>query len=205
MVAGRGGAVLQPAKKVQMRTRTARVGGRACTLGARTPLGLLLGTRLKPRLRDYGSCGRAAADSSSLYVVAVAGQAERGRGGWVYKVGRRVPGTGAGDPSSRVRAGARLLWFWCEQDIRGGCQRTLQVQPERRKATPGQSLRVTVRGFDDNGRGTLVEGATVRLGASTAITGPDGVATVTVPVRGGRVTAERDGMIRSFPVGVTAS
>jgi hypothetical protein len=125
---------------------------------------------------------------------------ERGLGGWVYKVGRRVSTLGAADTSGPpLRRGSRVLWFWCVRA--GACQRTLEVRPERTAAAPGEALRVTVRGYDDQGRGVLVEGATVRLGGATAVTGSDGAAVVTVPSAPGRLslTAARPGMVRAFP------
>jgi hypothetical protein len=205
MVVARDDALMSAAKKVSLRPRTAKVTGRRCAVAGSTALSGLLGTGLAVRLRDYGSCGSAAPDSSGLYVVAVNGQAERGRGGWVYKIGRRAPSIGAADPAGRVRKGRRVLWFWCEQTSAGGCQRTLEVVPERRRAAAGSSLRVVVRGYDNNGRGVRVAGATVRLGPASAVTGSDGVATLTVPAGAGRLTAQRSGMIRSFPVKVSAS
>jgi hypothetical protein len=64
---------------------------------------------------------------------------------------------------------------------------------------------VTIRGYDDSGRGAPVAGALVRLGAAQALTGADGVATVTAPAAGVlRVTAEHAGMVRSFPERVVA-
>ncbi len=61
-----------------------------------------------------------------------------------------------------------------------------------------------MRGYDDNGRGVAVAGALVRLGGAQALTGADGVATVAAPAARGavRVTAERAGMVRSFPARV---
>jgi hypothetical protein len=60
---------------------------------------------------------------------------------------------------------------------------------------------VTVRGYDDQGDGRAVEGATVRLGAASAVSGPDGVAVLTVPAETGtlELAAERDGLIPAFP------
>ena len=55
-----------------------------------------------------------------------------------------------------------------------------------------------VRGYDDQGKGVDVEGATVRLGSATAVTGPDGVALLTV-IDGGRLEAFKDGLVRAFP------
>ena len=121
-----------------------------------TPLAALL--RSKPGsvgLRDYGSCSRRRASSSGqLYVRSIRGDRERGRGGWVYKVGRRLGTAGAADTSGpfgrgRLRTGARLTWFYCLL-TRGSCQRTLTL-----KATPlgGGVVAVTVRGYDDEGRG----------------------------------------------------
>ena len=65
---------------------------------------------------------------------------------------------------------------------------------------------MTVRGYDDNGRGVPVAGALVRLGGAQALTGADGVASVTAPEvpSAVRLTAERAGLVRSFPVRVIA-
>ena len=73
--------------------------------------------------------------------------------------------------------------------------------PRAPTVAPGAPLRVTVRGYDDNGRGVAVAGALVRLGGAQALTGADGVAMVTAPGAPGalRATAEHDGMVRSFP------
>jgi hypothetical protein len=194
--------VVRDARDVRLKERKVKVGGRSCRVGARTPLSVLAATRLKLGIRDYGRCGRRPRDAVGLYVTKVAGERERGRGGWVYKIGRRAPSIGAADVSRRLRGGDRVLWFWCEQDDTGGCQRTLETQPDRTAALPGETLRVTVRGYDDQGRGVAVEGATVRLGSATAVSGPDGVAVLTV-VDGGRLEAEKDGLVRAFPREVT--
>ena len=60
---------------------------------------------------------------------------------------------------------------------------------------------MTVRGYDDAGDGVPVAGATVQLAGASAITGPDGVATLTVPAATGRqeLIATSPGMVRSFP------
>jgi hypothetical protein len=202
MVVGKA-RVLRDAADVRLKERTVKVGGRRCRVGARTPLSVLAATRLRLGIRDYGRCGRRPRDATGLYVTKVAGERERGRGGWVYKIGRRTPSIGAADLSGRrLRAGDRVTWFWCEQDDSGGCQRTLDARPERTTAAPGESLRVTVRGYDDRGKGVAVDGATVRLGSATAVSGPDGVAVLTV-VDGGRLEATKDGMVRAFPREVT--
>ena len=202
MVVGKERVLRQPAD-VRLKERTVKVGGKRCRVGARTPLSVLAATRLKLGIRDYGSCGKRPRDAAGLYVAKVGRERERGRGGWVYKVGRRVDSAGAGDLAGRrLRGGQRVLWFWCEQTSSGGCQRTLEATPERTTAAPGETLNVTVRGYDDNGRGVLVEGATVRLGSATAVTGADGVAVLTV-AGGGELRAEKDGMVRAFPRQVT--
>ena len=202
MVVGKERVLREPAD-VRLKARTVKVGRKRCRVGARTPLTVLAGTGLRLAIRDYGACGKRPRDAAGLYVAKVGRERERGRGGWVYKVGRRVDSAGAGDVDGRrLRGGQRVLWFWCEQNDSGGCQRTLEVVPERSSAVPGETLPVIVRGYDDNGRGVPVEGATVRLGAATAITGADGVAVLTV-VDGGALEAEKDGMVRSFPREVT--
>jgi hypothetical protein len=198
--------VLHTAGEVRLAGHTVRVGGRRCAIHRSTPLAALLATRLTVRLRDFGSCGRSVRDSGQLYVSRIGREREGGRGGWVYKVGRRAGSAGAADPAGpfgngRLRAGQRVLWFWCELGSTDGCQRTLEARPDRRRAAPGETLGVTVRGYDDNGRGVAVEGATVRLGAVEAVTGADGAATLTVPAQTGalQLTATRDGMVQAFP------
>jgi hypothetical protein len=190
--------VLREATDVRLKERSVKVGRRTCRVGAKTPLAVLAAARLKLGIRDYGRCGRRPRDATGLYVAKVAGERERGRGGWIYKVGRRAPSLGAADVGRRLRDGERVTWFWCEQDDTGGCQRTLEAQPDRTAAAPGETLTVRVRGYDDLGKGVAVEGATVRLGSAIAVTGPDGVAVLTV-VDGGALHAEKDGMIRAFP------
>jgi hypothetical protein len=206
MVVGKS-RVLRDAGPVKLRSRSVRVAGRRCAVGRATPLSVLAGTRLRLRLKDYGACGRSPADAGALYVTQVGPDRRGGAKGWVYKVGNRAGTTGAADPSGpfgtgrRLRAGQRLLWFWCTQDRGQQCQRTLDARPERSAVAPGAPLRVTVRGYDDNGRGVPVEGATVRLGGTEAVTGADGVAVVTAPSAAGaaRLTAQRDGRVRAFP------
>ena len=203
MVVGKERVLRAPAD-VRLKVRTARVEGRRCRIGARTPLSVLLATRLPLGLRDYGHCGRRPRDAAGLYVTRVKREREKGRGGWVYKVGRRTPSLGAGDPMSRLRDGRRVTWFWCEQNATGGCQRTLEARPDRTTAAPGETLTVTVRGYDDQGRGIAVEGATVALGSATAISDAAGAAVLTVPAELGehRLEATRDGLVRAFPVEV---
>ena len=203
MVVGKS-RVLREAGPVRLNARSERIGGRRCSVGRATPLSVLAGTRLALRLRDYGACGRSAADAGSLYVRAIGGERARGAAGWVYKVGRRVGTTGAADPSGpfgrgRLGRGARVLWFWCAQTGGEACQRTLEVSSAGSVAAGGM-LVVRVRGYDDNGDGVPVAGATVRLGPATAVTDAAGVAQVVAPGTGGyRITAERDGMVRSWP------
>ena len=202
--------VLQSPREVTLKTRTEKVGGRRCRIGGATPLAALLGTRLRVGLRDYGSCGRATRDAGGLFVRRVGAEANRGRDGWVYKVGRRAGTAPAGDPSGpfgsgRLRDGQRVLWFWCLLGEQDSCQRTLEVAPATKTVAPGGSLRVTVRGYDDSGRGVAVEGDTVTLGTSSATTDASGAATLTAPATAGdaRLGAEREGMVRAFPREVT--
>ena len=114
---------------------TVKVGGKRCAVGRATPLAALLGTGLRVRLRDYGSCGRRTRDA----------------GGAVRDAGRRASATGAATAGS-TRSGARparpappirrarsataacapatgVTWFWCGCGALGRCQRTLEVTP----------------------------------------------------------------------------
>jgi hypothetical protein len=197
--------VLRAPSEVRLKIRTLRVEGRRCRIGAATPLSVLVATRLPLGLRDYGHCGKRPRDAAGLYVTRVRREREKGRGGWVYKVGRRTPSLGAADLTRRLRDGQRVTWFWCEQDDAGGCQRTLEARPDRTTAAPGETLSVSVRGYDDQGRGIAVEGATVTLGSATAVSDATGTAVLTVPAQPGeqRLEASRDGLVRAFPVEVT--
>jgi hypothetical protein len=207
MVVGKS-AVLAGQQRVALKARTARVAGRRCAIGSATPLSALAGTHVSFRLKDYGACSRSARDAGALYVRQIGPDRESGRDGWVYKVGNRAGSTGGADPSGpfgtgrTLRDGQRVLWFWCVKDAADFCQRTLAVKPARRASAPGAPLRVTVRGYDDNGAGVPVEGATVRLGDATALTGADGVATLPAPAAAGgyRVRAEKPGLVPSFAV-----
>jgi hypothetical protein len=92
MVVGKD-EVLRAPRAVTLRARTVRVGSKRCAVARNTPLAALLGTGLRVRLRDYGSCGRRARDSGSLFVRQVGSERNRGRNGWVYKVGRKAGAT----------------------------------------------------------------------------------------------------------------
>lgn len=203
--------MLRAPKDVRLKQRTVKVAGRRCRVGARTPLSVLAAARLPLGIRDYARCGRDPRAAGGLYVAKVGREREKGRGGWVYKVGRRAGTAGAADPAGsfgtgrQLRHGQRVTWFWCEMQASGSCQRTLEVRPDRRTARPGEALRLTVRGYDDFGRGVAAAGAAVRLGSATATTDTQGVAVLTVGPQTGRLrlTATRAGLVRAFPVTVT--
>jgi len=203
-------AVLAGPERVALKPRSARVAGERCSIGRATPMSVLAGSGVPFRLKDYGACSRRARDAGSLYVSKVGPDRGRGSDGWVYKVGDRAGSAGAADPlgpfgtGRGLRRGQRVLWFWCVKDAQDLCQRTLEVTPAGRAVMAGRPLRVTVRGYDEAGSGVPVRSATVRVGDATAITGADGVATLTAPAAGSySVQAERTGMVVSFPVGIT--
>jgi hypothetical protein len=207
MVVGKSRVLAGP-QRVTLKPRTAKVGGKRCSIGTATPLSALASTRLRFRLTDYGVCSRRPADAGSLYVKSVAGERAKGSDGWVYKVGRRAGSGGAADPAGpfgtgrKLRTGDRVLWFWCVKDRADSCQRTLEATAGA--ASAGSPLRVTVRGYDDAGKGVAVAGATVRLGGASAVTGADGVASLTAPPAGRyRLRAEKPGTVPSFPSKVT--
>lgn len=191
--------VLRAAPAQRLKPARVRVGHRSCAVAAATPLALLARSGVRLGLRDYGACGRRTRDAASLYVARAGPDRERGRNGWVYKLGRRQPSRGAGDPGVRVRAGARVLWFYCVMGARG-CQRTLEVRPAARTVAAGAPLPVTVRGYDDRGRGRPVAGATVTLGPARTVTGADGTAVLTAPAASASLAlvATRPSMVRSF-------
>jgi hypothetical protein len=191
-------------RRVSTRGLKVRVGHRRCAVPARTALATLV--RARPghiRLRDFGACSRRAADASGLYVAAIGRERERGHGGWVYKVGRKAAPAGAADPagpfgSGRLRSRQRVLWFYCLRA--GNCQRTLAVRVTERTGT---DVAVAVTGYDDDGKGKRVAGATVHLDGATALTGPEGVAHLTAVDGRHRLFAEKRGLVRSFTERIT--
>lgn len=190
-------------KVAQRRVRAAavrvRVGGRRCAVARGTALAALLRSRPGPiGLTDYSRCTRRARDAGGLYVRSIRTERARGLSGWVYKVGRRLATAGAGDPSGsfgsgRLRARQRVTWFFCR--IRqASCQRTLEAKS---RAVSG-GLTVSVRGYDDDGRGIAVQGATVRAGAATALTDAAGRATLAIEPGSYLVRAVKRGLVASF-------
>jgi hypothetical protein len=191
-----GDAVTRTVAAKQVRVR---VGGRRCTAGEGTALAALVRSRVgRLGLRDYGSCSTRARDSAGLFVSSIRGERNRGQDGWVYKVGNRGATAGAADPSGafgrgRLKRGQRVTWFFCRLRD-GGCQRTLGLEA---RVEPG-AVSVTVRGYDDEGRGVPVAGATVSAGPVSAVSGADGSARLALPAGRHRLVAEKDGLVRSF-------
>lgn len=190
--------------RVSSRGVRVRVGRRRCAVGSGTALAALV--RARPgriRLRDFASCSGRASDAGGLYVAAIGRERERGTGGWVYKVGRKAATAGAADPSGpfgsgRLRRGQRVTWFYCLRA--GDCQLTLEL---RARVEAGAAV-VTVRGYDDDGKGRPVAGATVAGGGASALTDAQGRARL-APKRGRHLLhAQKRGLIRSFdePVAV---
>jgi hypothetical protein len=197
MVVFRGGDAVT--KTVRAKQVSVKVGRRRCAVGEGTALAALVRSDVgKLRLRDYGSCSARPRDGSGLFVRAIGPDRNRGQDGWVYKVGRRGATAGAGDPSGpfgrgRLRSGQRLTWFYCR--LRGGgCQRTLELSAEGK---PG-AVSATVRGYDDEGRGIPVEGATVSASGVSGVTAADGSVRLALLSGTHRIVAEKDGLVRSF-------
>jgi hypothetical protein len=186
-------------KTVSTRPTTVRVAGHRCTTGRATALAALVRSRPgELRLRDFGSCSLRARDGGGLFVNAIGDDVNRGQNGWVYKVGRRAATAGAADPSGpfgrgRLRNGQRVTWFYCRLRSRG-CQRTLEL---RVRTEPG-ALVASVRGYDDEGQGVAVEGASVVAAGSSALTNAAGEARLALAPGRHRVVARKEGAIRSF-------
>jgi hypothetical protein len=186
-------------EQVTARKVLVRVGRTRCAAGTGTALAALVRSHVgRLRLRDFGSCSRRPRDGAGLFVSAIGRDRNRGQDGWAYKVGRRGATAGAGDPAGafghgHLRSGQRVTWFYCR--LRGGgCQRTLEV---RARAQPG-GLLATVRGYDDEGHGALIEGARVSAGGATALTGAEGRARLTLGAGRYRVVAAKERLVRSF-------
>jgi hypothetical protein len=193
LVVFRNGSAVQ--KRVTASQVGVKVGKKHCTVGAGTPLAALFRSRIGTiQLHDYGSCSSKPQDATALYVRRIRKDGAKGLNGWVYKVGNRASTAGAGDPAGRVKSGARVTWFYCHMGS-GGCQRTLGAKG---KALGGGQVRVTVRGYDDNGKGRAARGAIVHVGSATATTDSHGVATLTVAPGTRKVYAQGKGLVRSF-------
>ena len=198
--------VLHAPSDVRLKVRKVKVAGRRCRVGAATPLSVLVATRLRLGLRDYGRCGRRPRDAAGLYVTRVRDEREKGRGGWVYKVGRRTPSLGAADLTKRLRDGQRVTWFWCEQDdtrrlpanARGaaGAHRRGARRGAHRHRARLRRLRPRDRDRGSDGAARLGDGGLGRRRRGRA----HGAGR-----RAGeqRLEATRDGLVPAFPVEVT--
>jgi hypothetical protein len=197
LVAFKSGRVVE--KGVRASATRVRVEGRRCAVGAGTALASLVAARPgRIGLADYGSCTTRPRDAGGLYVRSIRSERARGLSGWVYKVGRRLATAGAADPAGafgngRLRAGRRVTWFYCR--IRNAsCQRTLGAAPEGEAG----GATVTVRGYDDDGKGVPVAGATVSTGGAQAVTDAAGRATLALAPGAYRVRAHKRGLVPSF-------
>jgi hypothetical protein len=194
MVVGRTRTLSRPAI-VRPVGRTIRIGRKRCPVPAATPLAGLLAARESVQVTDAAGC-----DPTAMFVTRVGSEANRGIAGWEYKVGAASPSFGAGDPAQRLRTGAHLLWFWCVRAT--ACQQTLGLASPSATPVRGASFTVTVLGYDDNGRGRPVVGASVRLGGEVVRSGTGGLATLTAPAAPGRygIAASKPGLVPSFPL-----
>ena len=186
-------------KRVSTRALKVRVRGRRCSAGSRTALAALV--RSHPgriRLRDFGTCSARAADASGLFVSGIGRNRNKGRDGWVYKVGKRAATAGAADPagpfgSGRLRAGKRVTWFYCRLES-GGCQRSLGLKFKSEL----DSISAIVSGYDDEGRGAREPGATVVVDGTEVEADANGVAQLVLGEGTHSVFARKEGRVRSF-------
>jgi hypothetical protein len=184
MIAWADGGVTGPRTLTLSSLRVGR-----CSLGAGLPIAVLRGFG-KP-FRTEGSC-------EALYVSQVGRDRERGQAGWVYKVGRRLPGVSSSSSRARVRSGAHVTWFWCRRAA--ACQRTLSTSVRSR----GGRVTVRVMGYDDRGHGKRIAGASVRVrrpGRTFSVrTGRRGTATFRTR-RGYRIRlgARKHGLVPAYP------
>ena len=176
------------------------VGSRTCAVPGGTPLAVLLRSHVgRITLHDYGSCSSKSADAAGLYVRKIRNDAAHGANGWVYKVGHATAPAGSADPTGpfgngSLKPGARVTWFFCHMGA-NGCQRTLDITKVR--PVGDGSVHVTVKAYDDRGRGKPAVGATVYTGGTSAKTDARGVATI---VPSGHLFAAKRGAVRSFAI-----
>ena len=205
LVAFRDGSAVE--RSVRAYAASVRVRRRTCRVGAGTPLAALLRSRVGPLgVRDYGRCGARAVDAGGLFVFRLGADRNAGADGWVYKVGNRLATAGAADPDGpfgrgRLRRPSEVTWFYCRMDATGSCQRTLAVTP---RVVAAGTVEVTVRAYSDAGHAIAGAGATVHLGAASAVADEAGLARFEA-VRAGRhrAWAAREGAVRSFTRAVT--
>jgi len=185
---------------VRARKASVRVGRKHCTVPAGTPLAALVVSRAaKIGLHDYGSCSRRPRDAGGLFVRSIGPDVNRGADGWVYKVGRKLGSADAADPSGPfghglLKSGSEVVWFYCHFTD-GSCQRTLAFT---RVAAAAGSVQVSVRAYDDRGRGVPAAGATVHVDGATALTGADGRATVAAAAGSHQLWVDQASRIPSF-------
>ena len=194
MVAGKQ-RVLRAAKPVKLvEKRRVKVGGRRCTVAGATPLGVLAGTSLALRVRDYGSCGRRAGRRRAAVRDAHRRRAQPrpGRLGLQGRPqGRPRPGR-ATAPAGACAAATGCCGSTAARSAPAAASarsRPRPTGPPRRRA---RRVRVTVRGYDDQGRGVAVPGATVRLGSATATTGRGRRRRSSPSPAAGRLALDRD-------------
>jgi hypothetical protein len=194
--------------KVRANATTVKLGGKRCAVGAGTPLAALVAGKAGTlRFKDYGACGKRAADSGGLYVRAIRNDVARAEDGWVYKVANKAAPAGAADLSGPfghglLRSRQRVTWFWCDQQPGvEGCQRTLELKVT---STAEHAASVRVRGYDNAGKGVDVEGATFVVdGQGVPVTSDaSGNASLTLTPGPHSLVAIKPGLVRTFPVEV---
>ena len=72
----------------------------------------------------------------------------------------------------------------------------MPAHARRARARRGRQQRVTA--YDDEGRGSRLQGARVHAGSQTAETDANGVATLSLSAGNHRLYAEKRGYVRSF-------
>lgn len=124
---------------------------------------------------------------------------------WTLWVNDKSSQTGICD--TELQAQDRVLFFICQSDpVTFNCSNTpLGVQAPATART-GSPFSVKVVQFDGNGGSTPVVGATVSGGSASAVTGPDGRATVQLDSDGTTaLLATKPGATKSAPAAVCAS
>ncbi len=212
MVVGPKGQ-LAGASLLRARSGTVRAGKKRCKVAANTPLAALVAASRRNkfgfRIKDFGSCSkRMAASSSQLFVNKIGSFSNKGSDGWFFKVNDKAGTTGSADPSGpfgngRLSSGDRVAWFYCKyKKSSGSCQRTLRLVSNT-TARKGKRYKVKVVGYDNSKRGRAIRKARVSLGGQTALTDNKGRASFKPRQKGKlKLTALRRGMVPAFPVQV---
>ena len=133
------------AERVALKARTAPVGGRRCSIGARDAA--LRARRHRRRRSACATTARARAaratparstSARSARTASAAATAGSTRSAAAPAAPARPTRRARSATGRRLRAGQQVLWFWCVKDAADACQRTLETSAARAPSRPAR-------------------------------------------------------------------